>query len=411
MAQHPSEQLLFLTDEQLRQGIELMFFAYRDLTAEPDAILAEHGYGRAHHRAIHFINRRPGLTIAELLAILRVTKQSLNRVLRQLIDDGFVESRPGETDRRQRLLTLTDKGAALEKATATVQRARIRQAYREAGPEAVAGFRRVLEAMIDGEARDPCAEPHRRRADPGETEMSRAESNGDHAGHLLIIDDDQRIRELLKRYLTRHGYLVTLARDAAHASRILEGLAFDLLIVDVMMPGESGTDFTRRMRAAIDTPILLLTARAEASDRIDGLEAGADDYLPKPFEPRELLLRCAAILRRAAPVFIEGEPDAPQALGLGATRYNLVRGELMRGEEAVRLTTTEQALMRVFAEAPNTAISRERLAAELGGPAGGVQERAVDVQITRLRRKIERDPKNPRYLQTVRGEGYMLTPD
>jgi DNA-binding MarR family transcriptional regulator len=144
---------LYLTDEQLRQGIELLFFAYRDFTADPDRILAEYGYGRAHHRAIHFINRRPGVTVQGLLDILGVTKQSLNRVLRQLIEDGMVLNRVGEDDRRQRLLSLTDAGAALEARLSEAQRARVREAYAEAGPEAVAGFRRVLERMIDPEAR------------------------------------------------------------------------------------------------------------------------------------------------------------------------------------------------------------------------------------------------------------------
>ncbi len=160
------EQLLYLTDEQLRQGIELMFFAYRDFTADPDRILEEFGYGRAHHRALHFVARRPGLTVQGLLDILRVTKQSLNRVLRQLIADGMVESRIGREDRRQRLLSLTPKGASLEARLSEAQRARVRRAYSEAGVEAVAGFRRVLERMIDGgpgEAAPPQPEPERRR--------------------------------------------------------------------------------------------------------------------------------------------------------------------------------------------------------------------------------------------------------
>ena len=147
------EHLLFLTDDQLRQGIELMFFAYRAFTSDPDEILDEHGYGRAHHRALHFIAARPGLTIADLLDILGVTKQSLNRVLRELIDKGLVEQRAGEADRRQRLLFLTGEGAALERKMAEAQRARMRRAYSEAGPGAVAGFRRVLELMLDEDAR------------------------------------------------------------------------------------------------------------------------------------------------------------------------------------------------------------------------------------------------------------------
>lgn len=227
--------------------------------------------------------------------------------------------------------------------------------------------------------------------------------------HILVVDDDQRIRELLKRFLTRQGYLVTGAQDAGHASRLLVNLAFDLMVVDVMMPGEDGVSFTQRIRSEVETPILLLTARSETEDRIAGLEAGADDYLAKPFEPRELLLRVSAILRRAGPV---PQPDPPpKTLSLGETRYDVARGELVRGEDLVRLTTTEQALMRVFSRQPNEAVSRARLAEELGGTQGEVQDRAVDVQITRLRRKIEADPKAPRYLQTVRGAGYMLTPD
>ena len=226
--------------------------------------------------------------------------------------------------------------------------------------------------------------------------------------HILVVDDDARIRELLKRFLARHGYLVTTARDAAHASRLLESLAFDLLVIDVMMPGEDGFALTRRLREKLDTPILLLTARGETGDRIAGLEAGADDYLPKPFEPRELLLRIAAILRRAAPP--PRPSETPRAIMLGDAEFDIRRGELRRGDRVVRLTTTELALMRVFAAHPNEPVSRARLAEELGG-SGEVQERAVDVQITRLRRKIEADPKAPRYLQTVRGAGYMLTPD
>ena len=227
--------------------------------------------------------------------------------------------------------------------------------------------------------------------------------------HILVVDDDARIRTLLKQFLIKNGYLVTEARDAAHARRILSGLAFDLLIIDVMMPGEDGFSLTRGVRDSVESPIMLLTAKGDTEDKITGLEAGADDYLPKPFEPRELLLRVGAILRRAAIIPTKDEP--PKTLALGDIRYNISRSELWQGEDLIRLTSTESALMRVFARTPNEALSRARLVEELGGAAGGAQERAVDVQITRLRRKIEADAKNPRYLQTVRGEGYMLTPD
>ena len=230
--------------------------------------------------------------------------------------------------------------------------------------------------------------------------------------HILVIDDDSRIRQLLSKYLARNGYLVSGARDSGHARRLLAGLAFDLLIVDVMMPGEDGVAFTRAMRPALDTPILMLTARGETEARIAGLESGADDYLAKPFEPRELLLRVAAILRRAAPPPRADAP--PRTLTLGEARYDVARGELWRGGAPVRLTASETALMRALAQTPNAAVSRAALVAALAGLDGGAEpasERAVDVQMTRLRRKIEADPRAPRHLQTVRGEGYMLTPD
>ncbi|MBP9049037.1 MAG: response regulator [Tabrizicola sp.] len=226
--------------------------------------------------------------------------------------------------------------------------------------------------------------------------------------HLLIVDDDERIRGLLQKFLVRNGFLVSVARDAAQARRILAGLEFDLIVMDVMMPGEDGVTLTRELRKRMGTPILLLTARGEAANRIEGLEAGADDYLVKPFEPKELLLRINAILRRV-PVAKPMEP-VRQVIHLGAVRYDLDRGEMWRGEAPVRLTATEAQLMRVFAAAPGVAISREKLVADQGS-VDAAQERAVDVQITRLRRKIEDDPKAPRYLQTVRGEGYMLQPD
>jgi len=215
----------------------------------------------------------------------------------------------------------------------------------------------------------------------------------------------------LQKYLMRNGFWVTTARDAAHARRVLSGLAFDLLVLDVMMPGEDGMALTRAIRQGSSVPILLLTARGAPDDRIDGLEAGADDYLPKPFEPRELVLRINAILRRSPGEVTE--PARPQVLFIGPLRYDLDKGVLKRGDDPIRLTQTEAALMRLFAQNPGEVLSREALVDYLGrdraGHGGEVgQERAVDVQITRLRRKIESDPKSPRHLQTVRGAGYML---
>jgi len=229
--------------------------------------------------------------------------------------------------------------------------------------------------------------------------------------HLLIVDDDERIRELLKRYLIKQGFMITAARDAAQARRLLSGLAFDLIVLDVMMPGEDGVALTQWLRESTATPVILLTARGESRDRIAGFETGADDYVAKPFEPRELVLRINAILRRAPRV--EQGPSGPQTLILGRMRYDLDSGELRDGSDPVRLTQTESALMRVLAARPGQVVSREALVDHLGRDRGAraetAQERAIDVQITRLRRKIEPDPRRPRFLQTVRGEGYMLS--
>ncbi|MFW2543437.1 response regulator [Primorskyibacter sp. 2E107] len=227
--------------------------------------------------------------------------------------------------------------------------------------------------------------------------------------HLLIVDDDERIRGLLQKFLMRHGFMVSAARDAAHARRLLAGLEFDMIVLDVMMPGEDGVSLTRGIRETSLTPILLLTAKAETEDRIAGLEAGADDYLAKPFEPKELLLRINAILRRMPET--PAEESVPKLLTLGDFRYDIERGEMWRGDDLVRLTATESQLMRIFSRMPGEAISRAKLVEDLGRDKGQAQERAVDVQITRLRRKLENDPKQPRYLQTVRGAGYMLAPD
>ena len=227
--------------------------------------------------------------------------------------------------------------------------------------------------------------------------------------HLLIVDDDQRIRELLQKYLMRNGFLVSIAQDAAQAKRLLRGLSFDLIVLDVMMPEQDGLSLTRELRDSMDTPILLLTARSETEDRISGLEAGADDYLPKPFEPKELLLRIHAILRRVPE---QSEIDnLPKLIVLGQARYDVQKGELWAADLQIRLTGTEAQLMRIFAKSVGQPISRAALVSQMGRDQGQAQDRAIDVQITRLRRKIEANPKEPRYLQTVRGAGYMLASD
>jgi two-component system, OmpR family, phosphate regulon response regulator OmpR len=224
----------------------------------------------------------------------------------------------------------------------------------------------------------------------------------DDAPHLLVVDDDRRIRALLSRFLVSEGYRVTTAETARDARAKLEGLDFDLLILDVMMPGENGFDLARAIRGSSAVPILMLTARDEKESRIEGLELGADDYLAKPFEPRELSLRIASILRRARP------PAAapPESVRFGPFVFHLSRGELRRGDDIVRLTDREREILRVLAGNLGEAVPRQALA----GNGEGVGERTVDVQINRLRRKIERDPANPLIVQTVRGFGYRLVP-
>ncbi len=231
------------------------------------------------------------------------------------------------------------------------------------------------------------------------------------APHILVVDDDARLRNLLRRFLVENGFRVSVAADAAKARAHLGSLVFDLIVLDVMMPGENGVELTRSLRAESLVPILLLTAMGETDDRIAGLESGADDYLTKPFEPRELVLRIRTILRRVTvPAEMPAQTETGGEVSFGEFRFDPVRNMLWRGEEPVRLTESEGALLAVFAAAPGTVFTREDLADGEGGVGGG-NARTIDVQITRLRRKIEPDPKFPRFLQTVRGRGYVLRPD
>jgi len=225
----------------------------------------------------------------------------------------------------------------------------------------------------------------------------------DDAPHLLVVDDDNRIRTLLSRYLGENGFRVTVAESAAAARRKLEALAFDLLVIDVMMPGETGMELTAALRQADEVPILMLTARSEPDDRIRGLEVGADDYLSKPFEPRELLLRIGNILKRAQPI----DQGMPTEIRFGPFTFHLERMELRHRQDVVRLTERERRLLKMFAEQPGETIPRHMLV----GENDQLGERTADVQINRLRRKIEHDPTNPVFIQTVRGIGYRFFTD
>jgi two-component system phosphate regulon response regulator OmpR len=227
--------------------------------------------------------------------------------------------------------------------------------------------------------------------------------------HLLVVDDDDRIRDLLRRFLVRAGFRVTVAEDAAAARRLFDALSFDLVVVDVMMPGEDGFSLTAWLRKRTAVPVLILTARGLPGDRIEGLSLGADDYLAKPFEPQELLLRIEAVLRRAGP-----SPAGPRQITLGPLTFDLERAELSRDGAAIRLTESEAAILRALAQNAHAPVDRWDLArpGESDAPnAAEAKLRAVDIHVTRLRKKLEADPRAPRYLQTVRGVGYMLAPD
>lgn len=224
----------------------------------------------------------------------------------------------------------------------------------------------------------------------------------DNAAHILIVDDDHRIRDLLARYLFEAGFRVTTANDAESARASMRGLAFDVVILDVMMPGESGLDLARSLKSISNIPICMLTARADPEQRIEGLEIGVDDYIPKPFEPRELVLRLHNILKRG-----RGPSGPREEVKMGDFTFHVGRGELKRKDETIKLTERERDLLRMFAQRPGLPIARHELAADESTGS----ERAIDVQINRLRRKIEGDPANPVYLQTVRGKGYILHTD
>lgn len=230
----------------------------------------------------------------------------------------------------------------------------------------------------------------------------------DNAAHLLIVDDDRRIRELLRRYLVAEGYRVTTAGSAADATVAMKNISFDLVVLDVMMPGEDGFSFATRVRGdpgpLASVPILMLTAKTEFEERVLGLEIGVDDYLGKPFEPRELSLRIASILRRVKP---SGNGTAPAHVQFGPFVFELERGELRRDGEMQRITERERDMLRMLAAEPGATVARETLS----GPSGAGNERTIDVQVNRLRRKIEVDPANPLFLQTVRGVGYRLLVD
>jgi len=222
--------------------------------------------------------------------------------------------------------------------------------------------------------------------------------------HILVVDDDTRLRSLLGRFLREQGFVTSVAKDALEADMFLEQYRFDLIVLDVMMPGVDGFEFLKKLRTESNVPVLMLTAMGETDNRIYGLEQGADDYLPKPFEPKELVLRIKSILKR-----VPQKQDQSPVLNFGSTVYDMMTKELKTvSGDVIHITNVEQQLLAVFGQKAGQIFTREKLAEILGA---GNNPRSIDVQITRLRKKIEKDSKNPRYLQTIRGKGYMLLPE
>ena len=410
-----------LRREPMFDLIELFFFAYRDFVGDADRLLTRYNFGRAHHRVLYFVDRRPGLSVAELLDLLKITKQSLSRVLKDLLDQNYIEQRPGLLDRRQRLMFPTDKGEALALELAELQSRR---------------FARALELLPAGRARPgaqpflpPCATRRqatrrraaRRKGDQCEwrsRDRRRAMTEADNpppaddALHLLIVDDDRRIRNLLKRFLQGEGYRVTAAESAEDAYAHMRGLHFDLLILDVMMPGQNGYEFAaqdpRGERAArrgadpdADRPRRHRRPREGAGSRRRRLH-GQAVRAARTGPARRL----HPAPRRAALAPAQSAPGQ-NAVRFGEFIFDPDRGELRQGDEVIRITERERDMLRMLVETPGEAVSREAL----GGGGGAANERTVDVQVNRLRRKIETDPANPLHLQTVRGFGYKLAID
>ncbi len=221
--------------------------------------------------------------------------------------------------------------------------------------------------------------------------------------HILVVDDDDRLRALLKKFLSGQGFMVTAAAEAAEARRKLACFLFDVVVLDVMMPGETGIELLESLRDTATMPVLMLSAMGEPDDRIKGLEIGAEDYIAKPFEPKELVLRIKTILRRSAQ-----QKEKSKLVAFGDYRFDAGAGQLKHGEENIPLTSSEIAVLKLLAESAGKPVSRDELSKQLPGSGS---ERAVDVQITRLRKKIEKSERKPVYLQTVRGAGYVLYAD
>ena len=345
------KKLLYLKDYELKQYIEKIFTGYRETVSDAKVILDKYSIGVAHNKVLHLISLYEGITISDLLRKLNVTKQSLNRVLKDLIKLKAINYKKDEVDTRIKHVYLTEDGEKIYKEIFYIQKRRIHKAFLNSNPNEVVSFDKVLKKLL--------------------MENYRA--------HILVVDDDDGIRNLVKEYLNNYNYLVSTASNAEDAAKKVEVIKFDLIILDIMMPGKSGLEFTLENKNKIDTPIILLTAKGEASDRVEGLEIGADDYLPKPFEPKELILRIKNILKKTKKNYLN------RIIEFGNIKIDINRQFIYNKDKSIKINNTEKKILSKMINSPGKIFKRD----EIGKFIDLSKERSIDVIITRLRKKIE----------------------
>ena len=361
--------LLYLKDDQIKDFIRLLYYAYRETYSDPKEILSKRFFGPAHLRTLNLIESNPGISLGELIFKLKITKQSINRVLRDLLKSKMIKQIKDDADTRKKKLYLDKEGKIFFEIVYKKQKKRIFNALKNSEPESVIKFKEVLKKLFM-----------------------------DNLTHILVVDDDNKIRSLLKEYLNENNFMVTAAQNSDEAKLKLNHFKFDLIVLDVMMPGQNGYELTKEIRKTNDTPIILLTAKGEVENRIKGLELGADDYIGKPFEPKELLLRIKNIISKSAKI------DIKRKHSVGNAVIDLNKMHIKLDKNQKKINVTEKKILIEMLSNPGKTYSR----AQIGKLSGIEQERSIDVMITRLRQKIEIDPKNPKYLQTIRGSGYVL---
>ena len=364
------KELLYLKDDQLKELIEKLFLSYRETFSDSKKVLSKYSLGLAHQKVIHLLSMYEGISISELMAKLKVTKQSLNRVLKDLSKLEIINFEKDNKDSRVKHAFLNEKGKKIFDEIFEIQKKRIYNALLNSSSEEVINFDNVLKKLL----------------------MDKFKA------HILVVDDDDGIRSLVKKYLNENDYLVTTANSAEDAMEKINIIEFDLIILDIMMPGKSGLDFINEKKKELETPIILLTAKGNPDERIEGLEIGADDYLPKPFEPKELILRIKNIISKTKKI------NSKRVIEFETVKIDLNKLLISKNNKEFKINKTEKLILEKMINNPGKTFSRE----DIGKLIDLDKERSIDVIITRLRKKIESDPKKPKFLQTNRGAGYVL---